>query len=114
MKKNNNKLLAAAAYVFFVPALYIILSDARRDDFLSYHASRAFYVWVLEAAGLLGLRLGLMVLYNSFRFVPPFDVMFAPYLLLMFANVAIAVLLLFNYSPTLPFVSDWTESMIYK
>jgi len=100
--------------VCFLPALYIILSDARKDEFLSHHASRAFYLWVLEAAGLFGLRLLLMVLYDSFRILPPFDFMFVPYWLLMFANVTIAVLLFFNYSPRLPFVSDWTESVIYK
>jgi len=44
---TNEKLLAAAAYAFFIPALYIALTDRRKEKFLSFAAAQAILLWVL-------------------------------------------------------------------
>ncbi|HTY13126.1 MAG TPA: hypothetical protein VMD02_02940 [Candidatus Omnitrophota bacterium] len=54
---NEERLLAAAAYAFFIPSLYIILTDKRKDHFLSYAAAQSLFLWIFY---------GLMVLVVHF------------------------------------------------
>ena len=60
----TEKQLAAGAYVFGVPALYIILTKYRYNKFLSFHAAQAFVLWVLWFLMLIGVRLGFNFLWN--------------------------------------------------
>ena len=43
----NDRLLVASAYLFGIPALYIVLTDNRKMGYIGYHGSRAFILWVL-------------------------------------------------------------------
>ena len=41
----KNKTLAAAAYIFWIPSLYIVLTEKRRDQFAGYHGAQALLLW---------------------------------------------------------------------
>jgi hypothetical protein len=40
----KDKLLAAAAYIFWIPSLYIVLTEKRKDEFLGQHGARALFL----------------------------------------------------------------------
>lgn len=42
----KNKTLAAAAYVFFIPSLYIVLTGRRKSEFVGFHGGQALVLWV--------------------------------------------------------------------
>jgi len=42
-----NKSVAALAYLFFFPSIYIILSGYRKRHFESYHGTQAFCYWLM-------------------------------------------------------------------
>ncbi len=42
----ENRLLAAASYAIGIPALYIILTDKRKEKFLNYHGSQSLFLWI--------------------------------------------------------------------
>jgi len=48
--------LSAAAYLFFFPSLYIILTDKRRIKLLAFHAAQALLLWIMAALALVLLR----------------------------------------------------------
>lgn len=43
---NEDKLLAALAYLLFFPALYIALSEKRKSAFLSFAAAQSIILWI--------------------------------------------------------------------
>lgn len=43
----KNKFLVLAAYLFFVPALYIILTEKRHDAYIGFQAIQAFICWLV-------------------------------------------------------------------
>jgi len=43
---DEDKMLAAAAYAIGIPALYIILSDKRKEKFAGFHGSQALFLWI--------------------------------------------------------------------
>lgn len=42
----EDKVLAAGAYAFFIPSLYIVLTKKRRNKLLSFHAAQALFLWL--------------------------------------------------------------------
>ena len=68
----NKKLLPALAYILFVPALYIVLTDRRKDPFDGYHAGQALILWVGIALLFLGLRFMIRLLWY-FIYIPYLD-----------------------------------------
>jgi uncharacterized membrane protein len=40
------RILSASAYLFGIPALYIVLTVKQKDDFVRRHGSQAFLLWV--------------------------------------------------------------------
>lgn len=54
--ENEDKLISAAAYLFFIPALYIILTDKRKVGFNAHHAAQALLLWIVFAAVMVLLR----------------------------------------------------------
>lgn len=42
----KDKILAAGAYAFFVPSLYIILTKKRRNKLSAFHAAQALLLWL--------------------------------------------------------------------
>jgi uncharacterized membrane protein len=41
----NDRITAAAAYVFWVPSLYIVLTDKRREGYVGFHGCQALLLW---------------------------------------------------------------------
>ncbi|MFA4906023.1 MAG: hypothetical protein WC645_05925 [Candidatus Margulisiibacteriota bacterium] len=58
----EDKVLAAGAYAFFIPSLYVILTKKRRNKLLAFHAAQALFLWmgILLAFILLRLILNLI------------------------------------------------------
>ena len=52
----NDRLLASSAYLFGIPALYIVLTDNHKKGFVGAHGARAFLLWVLFFAVFFGVR----------------------------------------------------------
>ena len=44
--KDEDKMLCAASYAIGVPALYIILTDKRKDKFAGFHGTQALFFWI--------------------------------------------------------------------
>lgn len=53
---NDDRLLAGFSYAVAFPAIYILLSDKRRDPFAGYHGAQALFMW-----------LGIMVIWIAIR-----------------------------------------------
>jgi uncharacterized membrane protein len=53
---QSSKLTAALAYVFWVPAIYIVLSKLRKDEFTGFHGGQALLLWLIIFAGFFTLR----------------------------------------------------------
>ncbi len=68
----NDKLLAASAYFFGIPALYIVLTEKRKDEFVGAHGAAALFLWVRIFTVFFLLRL-LVDLVWRFRYVPDLD-----------------------------------------
>ncbi|OGC07732.1 hypothetical protein A2526_00245 [candidate division WOR-1 bacterium RIFOXYD2_FULL_36_8] len=45
--ENKNPILCATAYLFFMPTLYIILTDRRKNKYNAFHASFALILWMV-------------------------------------------------------------------
>ena len=67
-----DKLTAAAAYLLFIPALYIILTGRRENEYLTLHASQALFYWMFSFFLLAAIRIG--VDYVMIRaYISPFE-----------------------------------------
>lgn len=51
------RLLAAAAYLLFIPALYVILTERRKNEYLALHASQALFYWTFSFILLVAIRI---------------------------------------------------------
>jgi len=70
----REKMLSSAAYLFGVPALYIILTEMRKKEYAGYHGRQAFLLWAAFIVIFFGLRL-LVNLVWSFYYVPYLDLL---------------------------------------
>ncbi len=52
----SEKALVFLSYLFFFPAVYIILTDRRKNGLMALHAAQAFLYWLLVALIFLVLR----------------------------------------------------------
>jgi hypothetical protein len=52
----NDRILASSAYLFGIPALYIILTANRKKPYVGQHGARAFFLWVFFLAVFFGVR----------------------------------------------------------
>ena len=53
-----DRLTAAAAYLLFFPALYIILTEKRKKEYLALHGCQALFYWLLSFFILVAIRIG--------------------------------------------------------
>ena len=68
-----DRLTAAAAYLLFIPALYIILTEKRKNEYLALHASQALFYWTFSFVILVAIRIA--VDYIMVRvYIRPFEV----------------------------------------
>ncbi|MFH1825675.1 MAG: hypothetical protein ABH823_00075 [bacterium] len=56
--KIGSRLLAAFAYIFGIPALYIVLTEKRHNEALGWHGAQALKLWA-----------GYFVIFFSLRFL---------------------------------------------
>ena len=54
-----DRLTASAAYLLFFPALYMILTEKRKDEYLALHSSQALFYWIFSLILLVVLRSGI-------------------------------------------------------
>ena len=71
---KQSKTLAVLAYICWVPALYIVLTRLRKDEFVGFHGSQALIIWTLIFAGFFGLRFLVNLLWSIF-YVPYLDLL---------------------------------------
>ncbi len=69
---DEDKLYATAAYIFFVPALYIIFTKLRRRKFTAFHAAQALLLWITIFAVLVLLKFLLNLIW-SWAYLPWLD-----------------------------------------
>src|SRR3989339_603779 len=62
----NDKLLAALSYVTWVPSLYIVLTDRRRQDYVGWHGCQALKLWSWIFVIFFGYRWLLNLLWTIF------------------------------------------------
>jgi len=43
---KKERVLAALAYILWVPSLYLLLSEKRQEEYLGYHGGQAFVLWL--------------------------------------------------------------------
>jgi uncharacterized membrane protein len=61
--QKENRLLAASAYLFGVPALYIILTGERKRPMVGEHGAQALLLWISFFAIFFLLRLAINLLW---------------------------------------------------
>jgi len=44
--KDEDKILCAFSYAIGIPALYIMLTDKRKDKFTGYHGTQSLFLWI--------------------------------------------------------------------
>lgn len=67
--KLKDRILAAAAYIFGIPALYIILTENRHRPFLGYHGTQALKLWLIYLGSFFALRLIINLIWLNY-YVP--------------------------------------------
>ena len=66
------KTLATLAYALWIPALYIVLTDKRKDEFAGWHGGQALWLWTLIFIGFFALRFCVNLIW-SFFYIPYLD-----------------------------------------
>jgi uncharacterized membrane protein len=59
---GDDRILAGFSYAAGFPAIYIILSEKRRDPFVGYHGAQAMFMWIGIMITWIGLRVFLNLL----------------------------------------------------
>ncbi len=57
---GDDRLLAGFSYAVGFPAIYVILSEKRKDAFVGYHGAQAMFMWI----GIMVLWIGIRVFMN--------------------------------------------------
>jgi len=70
----KDKTLAASAYIFAIPSLYIVLTEKRRDEFIGYHGAQALRLWTFFCIIFFVLRFLVNLLW-SFIYIPYLDLL---------------------------------------
>jgi uncharacterized membrane protein len=68
----NDRLLVSSAYLFGIPALYIVLTDNRKKAYVRYHAARAFSLWVLFFMIFFSIRFVIDLVWST-NFIPQLE-----------------------------------------
>ncbi|MFA5098004.1 MAG: hypothetical protein WC490_05185 [Candidatus Margulisiibacteriota bacterium] len=68
-----DRINAAFSYAFFFPALYIILTEKRKKEYLALHSSQALFYWVFSFVLLILVRSGTDHI-MSLVYIRPFEI----------------------------------------
>jgi hypothetical protein len=67
-----DRILAASAYFFGIPALYIVLTENRNKGYLGYHGAQAFFLWGMMLIVFFALRFYIDWMWSR-RFIPQLE-----------------------------------------
>jgi uncharacterized membrane protein len=70
----KDRVLAALAYVLWVPSLYLLLSEKRQEEYLGYHGGQAFVLWLIIFLAFFATRF-LVNLVWSYYYFPYLDLL---------------------------------------
>lgn len=73
MFKLSDRFLAAAAYIFWVPSLYIVLTDKRRAEFIGFHGGQALILWTVIFIIFFAVRFLVNLIWSVF-YIPYLDI----------------------------------------
>jgi uncharacterized membrane protein len=59
---GDDRVLAGFAYAVGFPAIYIILSEKRKDAFVGFHGAQAMFLWIAILVLWIGIRVFLNLL----------------------------------------------------
>ena len=62
----KDKIFAALAYIFWVPSLYIVLTEKKREGFIVSHAEQALLLWIYIFLIFFALRFLINLLWSVF------------------------------------------------
>ena len=68
----KDKTLVAAAYILWVPSLYIVLTEKRKEEFIGFHGGQALLLWTAIFIIFFSVRF-LVNLIWSFYYIPYLD-----------------------------------------
>jgi hypothetical protein len=68
----KDRILAASAYFFGVPALYIVLTENRDKAYAGHHGAQAFWLWSLMFLMFFSLRFLIDWMWSQ-RYVPELE-----------------------------------------
>lgn len=57
---GDDRIISGFSYAVGFPAIYIILSEKRKDAFVGYHGAQAMFLWI----GIMVIWIGLRVMLN--------------------------------------------------
>jgi len=61
---NDSKLLAGVSYAFGLPAIYVLLTDKRKEEFLFFHSAQAMILWIGIVLIWMLMRILLVIIWN--------------------------------------------------
>ena len=67
-------MLAALAYIAWIPAIYIVLTEKRREDFVGFHGAQALLLWMIIFISFFGTRFLVNLVWN-FIYIPYLDLL---------------------------------------
>jgi len=92
------KILAASAYLFGIPALYIVLALGKKDKELAEHASRAMFFWCNYFLVFFGWRFLINFIWR-FRYLPALEWLEIAVLLFLAGHAIFSAVKVFRAKP---------------
>ena len=62
----NDKIFVSSAYLFGIPALYIVLTERKKEDYLGAHGQQAFWLWIWFLIIFFSLRFFINLIWGFF------------------------------------------------
>jgi len=109
--ENEDKILAAMAYAFFIPSLYIILTDKRKVKFASYAAAQSLFLWLSYLVIFILLRILYDLICSVFYF-PFIETLFTMIKLAMWTYALfLASKAIYGENERIPFISNLADKL---
>ncbi|MFA5839508.1 MAG: hypothetical protein WC890_02480 [Candidatus Margulisiibacteriota bacterium] len=70
MQNVKTRAFVASAYLFWVPAIYIVLSSNRKKEFVGDHGAQALRLWVWFFGLFFAMRLLVNLIWRFYLFLP--------------------------------------------
>ncbi|MBI5701192.1 hypothetical protein HZC34_05030 [Candidatus Saganbacteria bacterium] len=110
--KTQERLLSACAYLFFVVALYIILTDKRKIKYDAYNAAQALLLWLSYLLIFIALRI-IYALLSGIHYFIFYDMLVKLAYILMFAYVFYIAYSTYNEKEFyIPYISNLSEKIL--